>query len=148
MNHLLRCPPPVIALILAFLTFGLDQVMPLAVTLLSPILGIVMACSGLVVIALALSEFRRVNTTPLPTGEPTQLVTSGPYQWTRNPMYLGLLTLLTGFSLFFGGLSLFLAPVALFIIIDRVFIPYEEGRMAAFFGYVYGEYLGAVKRWI
>ncbi len=148
MNNLLRLPPPVIALILAVITGGLDQVLPFASVIMSPILGVVMVSSGLVLMTLALSEFRQVNTTPVPTGEPTHCVASGPYQWTRNPMYLGLVTALTGVALFFGGLPLFFAPVILFLIIDRVFIPHEEDKMSALFGYVYQQYRTTVRRWL
>jgi protein-S-isoprenylcysteine O-methyltransferase Ste14 len=148
MNNLLRLPPPVIALILAVITGGLDQVLPFASVLISPLLGVVMVSSGLVLMSLALSEFHQVNTTPLPTGEPVHCVTTGPYQWTRNPMYLGLVTLLTGGAFFFGGLPLFLAPLMLFFIIDRVFIPHEENRMTALFGSVYQHYYATVRRWL
>ncbi|MGI9213658.1 MAG: methyltransferase family protein [Methylococcaceae bacterium] len=148
MNTILRLPPPVYALILALTSFALDQFIPATSMILSPVMGVVMVSSGLVIIALALSEFKRNGTTHLPTGEPVQFVCSGPYQWTRNPMYLGLTTLLTGFALFFGGFPLFLAPLILFFIIDRVFIPYEEGKLASIFGYVYEDYLKAVRRWL
>lgn len=147
MNHILRFPPPAIALTLAIITWGLDQVLPLATQLLSPILGIVMVSSGLVLISLAFVEFQRLRTSPMPTGTPTQFVHAGPYQWTRNPMYLGLCTILTGVALSLGGLPLFLAPVAFFIIMDKVFIPYEEARMSDVFGYVYQEYQAVVRRW-
>lgn len=148
MNTILRLPPPVYALILAFITWFLDQLIPVTSQILSPIMGVVLASSGLVIVALALSEFKRNGTTHLPTGEPVQFVCSGPYQWTRNPMYLGLITLLTGFALFFGGLPLFLAPLILFFIINRVFIPYEEGKLSSIFGYVYEDYLKSVRRWL
>lgn len=148
MHNILRLPPPIIALILALIAFGLDQVVPLAIDILSPILGAVMVSSGFVLIGLALVEFRKVGTPPMPNSEPSQFVKSGPYQWTRNPMYLGLITVLTGVALFLGGLPLFLAPVVFYLIIAKVFIPFEESKMTALFGYVYQEYTAAVKRWI
>ena len=147
MNNLLRLPPPAIALILAVAAFGLDQFLPFASALLSPILGAVMVSSGFVLIGLAYVEFQRAGTTPMPTGTPSQFVRSGPYHWTRNPMYLGLCTVLTGAALFLGGLPLFIAPVIFLIIMDKVFIPHEEARMSDLFGYVYQEYRAVVKRW-
>ena len=148
MNSLLRFPPPVIALVLALLAFALDQLIPLAAELLSPILGFVLITSGLVLAASALAELRRQGTTPMPLEEPTVLAADGPYVWTRNPMYLALVTVLTGFAFFMGGLPLFLAPIAFFLLIDRVFIPYEENKLLNLFGRPYEAYLAAVRRWL
>ena len=148
MQNILKLPPPIIALILAFLTYGISQLVPFAMEIISPLLGAVLLSSGLVLTGLAMVEFNASKTTHLPTETPSQMVRSGPYQWTRNPMYLGLCTCLAGAAFFVGAIPLFLAPVVFFIIIDKVFIPYEEAKLSSLFGYVYQEYTNTVKRWL
>jgi protein-S-isoprenylcysteine O-methyltransferase Ste14 len=148
MRNLLRVPPPVIALVLAALGFALDRLVPIAAALLLPILGAVLMASGFALAASALTEFRRFRTTVKPQGEPVALVEEGPYIWTRNPMYLALMTVLAGLGFFLGGLPLFLAPVAFFLVIDRVFIPYEEQKLRDLFGRSYEDYLARVRRWL
>jgi protein-S-isoprenylcysteine O-methyltransferase Ste14 len=78
---------------------------------------------------------------------PERLVTSGPYRWVRNPMYLGHLV-------FFAGIALTLqswiaAAVLAFHVgwFDRR-VREDERRLAALFGEPYLEYCGRVKRWI
>jgi protein-S-isoprenylcysteine O-methyltransferase Ste14 len=104
--------------------------------------------AGLSLGLLALLHFRQRRTTFVPHGEPTALVMAGPYMWTRNPMYLGLFTLLLGFALYSGGLPLFLAPAAFSLILDRAHIPYEEARLSKLFGEAYNEYQKRVARWL
>jgi len=78
---------------------------------------------------------------------PEQLVTGGPYAWTRNPMYLGHLIFLAGLALTFQ--SLFAAALLLFSLFyfqDRV--RRDERRLADRFGEAYFQYKNHVKRWI
>ena len=81
-------------------------------------------------------------------GAPSELVTLGAYLWTRNPMYLGLLTALIGFALYMGTLPFFLAPWVFFLVINGVHIPYEEAVLEKTFGSAYEHYLKRVRRWI
>lgn len=76
------------------------------------------------------------------------LITRSPYNFTRNPMYLGLILIGIGFALYWGSLSFYLVPVALFVLIDRVFIPFEEEKMQRQFGDQYTEYRARVRRWL
>jgi len=80
--------------------------------------------------------------------EATSLVTSAPYTFTRNPMYLGLTIVLFGFAVFFGSIVMLLAPIAFVVIIDRMVIPREEANMERLFGPTYVEYKLRVRRWI
>ena len=78
---------------------------------------------------------------------PEQLVTDGPYRYTRNPMYLGHLIFLAGLALTFLswlGLALFLFHIYWF----QRRVREDEARLTALFGAPYTAYLGKVKRWI
>jgi protein-S-isoprenylcysteine O-methyltransferase Ste14 len=63
-------------------------------------------------------------------------------------MYLGMLIMLTGASFLMGTIPSMLAPIGFFIIIDRVFIPYEEEKLLSDFGDVYSKYQMVTRRWL
>ena len=63
-------------------------------------------------------------------------------------MYLGILTILLGASFLMGTIQSMLTPAAFFLIIDKVFIPYEEDKLTTQFGEGYTEYVESVRRWI
>ena len=93
--------------------------------------------------------FRREGTEIDPTS-PTnrKLVTSGPYQFTRNPMYLGLVILTLGVALWVGAWPMFIAPVAIFATANWFHIPFEEAKMRRQFGATYEDYVERVRRWV
>ncbi len=78
---------------------------------------------------------------------PDRLVSSGPYAWTRNPMYLGHIIFLVGLTLalrsWLGGLITVATAVWFHL---RVVA--DEKRLAARLGQPYVYYLAEVKRWI
>ena len=76
------------------------------------------------------------------------LLRAGPYQFTRNPMYLGLVLLTLGIAIWAGAWPMFGAPVALFATANWVHIPFEEAKMRRQFGAVYDNYVTRVRRWI
>jgi protein-S-isoprenylcysteine O-methyltransferase Ste14 len=148
MQKLVLIPPPAIAFALIGLAFGIDRLLPNLPHLGLPGLGLVLMAAGISLGAAALANFFRQRTTFVPHGEPSSLVVRGDYQWTRNPMYLGLCTIVLGVALYFGMLPLFLVPPAMFVLIDRVYIPYEEAKLLKLFGAPYEEFLGKVARWL
>jgi len=77
-----------------------------------------------------------------------KLVTSGPYRFTRNPMYLGLVIVTLGIAVWVGAWPMFIAPIAIFATINWVHIPFEEAKMHRQFGATYDGYVGRVRRWV
>ena len=63
-------------------------------------------------------------------------------------MYLGMLLMLLGAAFFMGTISAMLAPAVFFLIIDKVFIPYEEEDLLSSFGDEYNEYIARTRRWL
>ncbi len=118
---------------------------------LPPAIGL---ATGLALIALALAlaacgalTLRRAKTPIEPGHVPTSLVTTGPYRFTRNPLYLGQLLFLLGL-----GLAAFpwllVGAVVQALLLDRIVIPAEERRIAAGFGEAWAAYRGSVRRWL
>ncbi len=95
-----------------------------------------------------LLTFRRMDTTPEPNGVASALLTSGPFRWTRNPLYLGLSILLLCFGILLDSAwMLGLVPV-LMLLLDRLVIAREEVRLRAQFGDAYEAYTRRVRRWL
>ncbi|MCA9408096.1 MAG: isoprenylcysteine carboxylmethyltransferase family protein [Candidatus Omnitrophica bacterium] len=80
--------------------------------------------------------------------QPMTIVTQGPYKYSRNPMYIGGLVMLGGMAVFIGTRPFLLFPFMLFIVLDRVFIPWEEQRMTELFGEEFRQYCESVPRWL
>ena len=98
----------------------------------------------------AFIQFRRAHTTvnPHKPEATTELVTSGVYAWTRNPMYLGLAILLLGWAIRLGTLSPLAGPLLFIPLIQQLQIVPEENAMRLKFGSVYQEYHRGVNRWL
>jgi protein-S-isoprenylcysteine O-methyltransferase Ste14 len=106
-----------------------------------------MGIAALLVFA-SVGLFNRRGTTVLPHGEPTALVTGGPFRFTRNPMYLSLALLLLGLALADGRASSFLAPAGFLLTAHLVYVPREERALRAAFGAAYDDYSRRVRRWL
>lgn len=84
----------------------------------------------------------------VPHGRARELVTGGTYRLTRNPMYAGLTLVYLGAAALLNLLwPVLLLPVPL-LVLDRVFIPFEERRMDELFGESYAAYRRRVRRWV
>ncbi|MDD5037271.1 MAG: isoprenylcysteine carboxylmethyltransferase family protein [Methylococcaceae bacterium] len=148
MNMLLRIPPPVYALVLLSGCYGLNGLLSMPPNLYFPALGIILAALGMILALWAWMHFIRVRTTPLPTGEPSTLIRGGPYRFTRNPMYAGVLLVLASTAFFLGSPIYLLAPAGFFLIVDRLFIPFEETRLERLFGADYADLKQQARRWL
>jgi protein-S-isoprenylcysteine O-methyltransferase Ste14 len=111
-------------------------------------LGLLLVALGLGLVGLAMASFLRARTSPIPVKPTTAIVETGPYRFTRNPMYVGLAALYLGVTLWVDSLwpVLFL-PVALFAV-QRFVIAREELYLEAKFGDQYRGYKARVRRWL
>jgi hypothetical protein len=108
---------------------GLDVDLPF------PPLGIALVAIAFIPPVWAAGLFRREGTEINPTSPTNRaLVTRGPYRFTRNPMYLGLITFALGVAVWVGAWPMFLAPIAVFATTNFVHIPFEEAKMRRQFG--------------
>jgi protein-S-isoprenylcysteine O-methyltransferase Ste14 len=142
--------PPFLAVLYLSAAAGLHLLLPTPRVIPPPYhyLGPVLAGGGLALILWALLTMRRQRTTHEPFGVPVALVVTGPYAFTRNPMYLGVTGMLLGAALWVGTLPLFFAPLAFSLTMDRSQIPYEEAKLQRIFGQAYDGYCRRVRRWL
>jgi len=147
-----RVPPPAIGLICVlamWLTnrFVTDAVISLPFKLL---LAIFFVLAGITISVIAFRQFSRQDTTvnPMQPESATALVSEGIFSKTRNPMYIGLFLMLTGWGIWLAN------PVNIFVLI--LFVLYithfqikpEEAAMRSLFGAEYEEYTKRVRRWL
>jgi protein-S-isoprenylcysteine O-methyltransferase Ste14 len=65
------------------------------------------------------------NTTFEAGGNPSSLVTKYPYNYSRNPIYLGFLLIALGTATTLSSLYAFIAPIIFFVIVNTIIIPFE-----------------------
>lgn len=109
--------------------------------------GLPLLALSLGLAAWGLASLRAARTPFEPGHRPAALVVTGPFRFSRNPLYLAQLLLLAGL-----GLAAFpwLLPLAVLqaLLLDRVAIPREERVLAELFGEGFGAYRARVRRWI
>ncbi|MBM7067960.1 isoprenylcysteine carboxylmethyltransferase family protein [Actibacterium sp. 188UL27-1] len=134
-------------LVLAWLQATYLPVLPFRFPVLSLICGLLVG-GGVLLMALALIEFRKHKTTPIPHEEANALITAGIFSRTRNPIYLGDAMVLTGLSLYWGAWpSLIFVPLFVLIITRRFIVP-EETRLKRRFGPSFILWSEKTPRWL
>jgi len=111
-------------------------------------LGGIVILLGLATMTWAAALFRKAGTSFQLHGEASVLVTSGPFRFSRNPMYLGMLLWLVGLAVLLGSLIAFLFPTLFFLLASLCVIPLEERGMEQLFGDQYTEYKQRTRRWL
>jgi protein-S-isoprenylcysteine O-methyltransferase Ste14 len=114
------------------------------------LLGLLVGAVAIAVNLTAFWRFRSAGTTvnPIDLAKSTQLVTSGIFGVSRNPMYLGFLLLLVAWGIWLGSMSVWLVPPLFVILITRGQIVPEERALTKLFGAQYLSYKRDVARWI
>lgn len=143
--------PPVWLVICILAAWGQATYLPVSWGLgggWSTYVGGALVLGGILLAVLAVLEMRRAKTTVIPHQEPSALVTSGVFSFTRNPIYLADVMILLGLVMWWGAvIALILVPLFL-MTIERRFILPEEARLKAAFGEAFDAYAAKVHRWL
>jgi protein-S-isoprenylcysteine O-methyltransferase Ste14 len=139
-------------LIFAACMWLLNQYFPLLQLISSPWnrLGFAVMAGAFLLDLSSLFLFIKRHTTanPFSPRKARHLVTTGMYRYTRNPMYVGLTILLTGWGIYLGSLSPFLLiPFFVVVLTVQQIIP-EEKVLEELFSEQYLEYKKTVRRWL
>jgi protein-S-isoprenylcysteine O-methyltransferase Ste14 len=147
-----RIPPPVVLVAHGGIAWILARALPGGAFALPgrPAWALAAALGGLAVALAGVRECRRARTTvnPLRPEQASALVSSGPFRITRNPMYLGLVGVLLGWTLWLSNAWAFVAVPALMWFLARFQIQPEERALEARFGEVFRDYAARVRRWL
>jgi len=107
-----------------------------------------MIAGGILAFACVATFVARGEGTPAPFDPPRKFVASGPYQFVRNPMYIGGFTVLFGFGLYEQSPAILLFTLPWLLLAHLFVIVYEEPHLRATFGTEYEAYCGSVRRWL
>ena len=151
----LKVPPVALVLAAAALMWLAAQLTPFAPVLVAAVPNRVLIALALAGIGLAFAgtgvlAFRKAKTTVNPTTpEATSLVVaSGVYGLSRNPMYLGLVLVLSGWAVFLSSLLATLVVPLFVAYMTRFQIIPEERALSTHFGAEYDTYMRKVRRWL
>lgn len=145
-----RLYPPVYLLMALVAMLVLHACLPVRRWLQPPWswLGVIPFFLGSVVTVRAAQLFDRRGTPVRPFERSTVLVLNGAYRYTRNPMYLGMVTALFGVAILLGSVTPFVIPPLFAFFIQTRFIVHEEAMMERLFGAEYVAFKARVRRWL
>jgi protein-S-isoprenylcysteine O-methyltransferase Ste14 len=110
--------------------------------------GLLPLAAGLGLNLAADRQLKRQGTTVKPFERSTRLVTDGVFAWSRNPMYLGMVLLVSGIAWLEGSVTPWGVVVAFAVLLDRAFIVPEERQLEDTFGARFQQYRSHVRRWL
>ena len=143
-----RVAPPVLVGLLLALAWGLHRLAPVPIGPPLPDFGALVLFAALALIGWAVLVLVRAGNDPRPDRPDAAMVQAGPYRFSRNPIYLGLLVAMAGFALRWGDLWGWLALPLGHLLLDRLVVAKEEAYLATRFGAAYDAYRRRVRRWL
>lgn len=116
------------------------------------LLGLLILLLGIVFVVAANHQLLVRGRIGLQTREPfhipSNIVTTGPYCYSRNPIYLGVVLILLGFAIIFVSVTVLICTIALFLFFWKILVRWEEKKLEEAFGDEYLLYKKRVRRWL
>ena len=149
-NPGVRIPPPLVYLAAVLIGAAIDQFIPVRVlpASLTGWLGGALVLLALTITGWSVREFRKAQTTIRPDRPVSVTVTTGPFQYTRNPMYLALSILQVGIGIWMNSVWVVVLLIPVLIWVTRRVIAAEEQYLVRKFGQAYLDYQAKVRRWL
>ena len=142
--------PPLAWALAVIAAFALDWLVPLPfVPAAVPAgwLGGAACVAALALFAWAIATIMRAGSN-VPTRPTTSIVDTGPYRFTRNPIYVGMMLALVGLAIAFDSLWPLVMLVPFALVIRYGVVAREEAYLERKFGEVYRRYRARVRRWL
>jgi protein-S-isoprenylcysteine O-methyltransferase Ste14 len=147
-----RVPPPLVflgAVIAGVLVHGFVAPLPMGLPLVSRIAaGAGVTAAGLAFMGLAMNLFRRTSQDPKPWAMTPEIISSGIYRFTRNPMYVGMALIQIAIGIGLANWWVILAVPVSLVLVYLTAIRHEEAYLEQKFGSVYTDYKMSVRRWL
>jgi protein-S-isoprenylcysteine O-methyltransferase Ste14 len=142
-------PPPIVTIVFLFVIFFTKDLFRFSLTLPSS-LGFIIILVGLTIIFIAARQFKAVNTTinPIKPENASVLVNNGIFSYSRNPMYLGMLLIIIGFSIIQNLMAIIAIMPIWIIYMNYLQIIPEEEAMKILFKEDFVNYCKKTRRWI
>lgn len=145
----IRVFPPLVFALAVGAAFGAHRLIPLSAISdgMQLWVGSILIIAGLVLAGAAVLQFRAHKTTIHVGHSASALMTSGPFKFSRNPVYVALMAISLGICVAFDRMWIipFLALAILYL--QRHVIDLEEAFLEAKFGDDYRTYKSKVRRW-
>ncbi len=113
-----------------------------------PRVGAVTGSAGFVLMMWSWLLFKKRRLAVCLPDKTEHIAKDGPYRFSRNPMYLGMVLMMAGLALFMGTVPFYLSAIAYFAILNFAFCPYEERKLETAFGEEYEQYRREIRRWL
>jgi protein-S-isoprenylcysteine O-methyltransferase Ste14 len=140
--------PPIIFLFAILLGIALNRAWPLRfMPSTLRLLGPIVTLCAILLFLLSFREFRAAGTSVRGRKRTTTIVRTGPYRFSRNPIYLSFILLVLRLSVWLNNLWLVVALLPAVGFITMVVIPREERFLERNFHDQYLSYKAAVRRW-
>jgi len=145
-----RIPPPIVTLFFGLCIYFSQEYFPESNLEFLTIFSYIFYFAGLSILILAVSLFKKQNTTvnPIKIENASSLVTCGIFEYSRNPMYLGMALILLGLALMFNLIGGILFTLLFTIYITIFQIRPEEEVMEKLFGEDFFFFLKNVRMWL
>ena len=145
-----KIPPPVVSLFFGLCIYFSQEYFPESNLEFLTILSYIFYFAGLSILILAVSLFKKQKTTvnPIKIENASFLVTSGIFEYSRNPMYLGMALILLGLALMFNLIGGTLFTLLFTIYITKFQIRPEEEVMERLFREDFLRYKQNVRMWL
>lgn len=145
----MECQPPVVTMFVVLSAWLIHALLgPWQTIVRVPVLGGALVALGFSLMMWARILFTSRNTT-LFVGQPSsQFVCAGPFRFSRNPMYVGVVVCLVGQALWVGTWPFYMAIPVTFLFLNLFHIPREERMLQESFGKRYLAYSREVRRWL
>jgi protein-S-isoprenylcysteine O-methyltransferase Ste14 len=146
-----RFPPPLFYALAVLGGWMLHRQWPLLIANAAGVLTVIAWLLGACWVGLVASSvglFRRKQTSMITFRPSSTLVSTGPYKFTRNPMYLSLALLTLAFALFLNTWWIVVLLFPALLAVQRFVIVHEEKYLRRRFGADYEAYARHVRRWL
>ena len=149
-NAKVKLAPPIVFLGLGLIGVGMEYVAPLSIGIDSPAnylgLGvIIISIAGLVLMA---KLFKRHETAVEPWESTSKIISTGPYRYSRNPIYIIACGVPIGLGIVFNTYWALFAFIPALIVVYYTAIKKEEKYLETKFGQDYLDYKAKVRRWL
>lgn len=143
-------PPPLVYLVFIGFAWGLANAVPLDLTSYELVryAGWVSIAVGVALMVWSALEMYHHRTTINPYGKPTSLLQTGPFRFSRNPIYLADTLVYCGIGLLLESVWPWLLLPLLIFCMQRTVIVHEEHLLTRLFGDDYRTYRRRVRRWL
>ena len=147
---MLKIPPPLLLLILVISNYFSSKEIDLILIPYQNLISFILFLIGVIILINPIYKFIKSRTTidPINFKKVNQLITSGIYKYSRNPMYLGLLIIVISTSIFYLNIFSITTPIIFYFWINKFQIKREEIFLTKKFGKEYLLYMTETRRWV